>query len=200
MLNVKYLAAPPKRGGTCPIEHPPSSVSTEHAVHLLFHCSQREWTPEQTMPGACTGWGDTNALPRAKRVNKHTPQAINNLVKAADKVLPILKAWVQTPGFQNSAPTLTASITAAGSDSHSSTSSLSVLYLGYVHYIALIPSSIITLLPRKPFISLIISLDFYQNGRKRQLATKVSISTQGSRVSRTRAHTSQDPFPLPPQA
>jgi len=27
MLSVSYLAAPPKRGGTCPIEHLPSSVS-----------------------------------------------------------------------------------------------------------------------------------------------------------------------------
>lgn len=131
------------------------------------------------MPRACTGWGYTNALPRAKRVNKYTLQAINNLVKAA--VLPFLKAWVQTPGSQNPASTLTASITIAGSDSHSSMSSLNVLCLGYVHYIALIPSSIITFLPRKPFVSLKAFLDFYQNGRRKQLATEVSITTQGSK-------------------
>lgn len=75
-------------------------------------------------------------------------------------------------------------------------SSLNVLYLGYVHYIALIPSSIITFLPRKPFVSLKAFLDFYQNGRRKQLATEVSITTQGSKGKQDQgAHTQPESLP-----
>jgi len=41
-------------------------------------------TPSPTLPQACTGRGHTNALPRAKRMNKYTLQATNNLIRAAD--------------------------------------------------------------------------------------------------------------------
>lgn len=38
----QLLGSTPKREGTSPTEHLPSWVSTGHAAHVLFHCSQRE--------------------------------------------------------------------------------------------------------------------------------------------------------------